>query len=202
MAYKLVDLFSGAGGMTLGFVDSRFGGGFESVWAIDNDPAAVTTFKANFGPHGICDDIENWVGASVEVPEADVVIGGPPCQGFSLLNKKRKNDMRRALWAPLYGHRGQVRCTCICPRKCRRVVEVGTNLDRFCEHACKLGFEVRYDHLLAADYGTPQTRKRAVIVGWKHKDCSPPTFPPLKTHAAPDGRTNLPRWRDRSRRDQ
>ena len=43
MTYRLIDLFSGAGGMTLGFTDARFGGGFESVWAVDHDAAAVAT---------------------------------------------------------------------------------------------------------------------------------------------------------------
>ena len=83
--------------MSLGFVDSRLDGAFESVFAIDNDEAAVATYNANFaiGEHrAICGNIEEWLQDS-EVPKADIVIGGPPCQGFSLLNKKRVGDERR-----------------------------------------------------------------------------------------------------------
>ncbi|MFN9908468.1 MAG: DNA cytosine methyltransferase, partial [bacterium] len=100
MTYRLIDLFSGAGGMTLGFTDARFGGGFESVWAVDHDAAAVATHNRNFGGHAVCADIEEWLSSDKPVPRADVVIGGPPCQGFSLLNKQRIGDVRRQLWQP------------------------------------------------------------------------------------------------------
>ncbi len=99
MTLRLIDLFSGAGGMSLGFVDERFGGGFKTVLAIDNDAAAVKTHELNFGGRAVCANIEEWL-ENENVPQADVVIGGPPCQGFSLLNKKRDGDARRALWEP------------------------------------------------------------------------------------------------------
>ena len=78
--YRLMDLFAGCGGMTRGFVDT---GRYEPVFAVEMDDAAAT-YAANFGTdHVVADKIEN-----VEMfPEADVVIGGPPCQGFSLLNR-------------------------------------------------------------------------------------------------------------------
>ncbi|MGZ8369523.1 MAG: DNA cytosine methyltransferase, partial [Caulobacteraceae bacterium] len=96
----MIDLFAGAGGMTLGFTDRRFGGGFESVWAVEHDRAAANTYARNFGDHVECADIEALLEGSGNVPLADVVIGGPPCQGFSLLNKRRSGDARRALWQP------------------------------------------------------------------------------------------------------
>ena len=85
--YKLIDLFCGAGGMSLGFVDERFNGEFESILAIDNDEAAVATYNENFGDDNHCyhENIELWLQNNT-VPKADVIIGGPPCQGFSLLN--------------------------------------------------------------------------------------------------------------------
>jgi len=100
MKYKIIDLFSGAGGLTLGFTDPRFCGGFECIFAIDNDPAAVKTHNANLGEHSLCTNIEEWLSNKPVIPEADIVIGGPPCQGFSLLNKNRHGDERRVLWEP------------------------------------------------------------------------------------------------------
>lgn len=114
MKYRLLDLFCGAGGMSLGFTDERFGGGFESVWAIDNEASAIETYKRNFGNHAVCDDIEKWVDGRVTIPRADVVIGGPPCQGFSLLNKKRIGDTRRELWHPYMGLGGKIRRRSFC----------------------------------------------------------------------------------------
>ena len=98
--YRLIDLFAGAGGMTLGFVDPRFTGGFRCVLSVDNDPAAMATHKQAFDAPGITGNIEDWLLTNPNIPAADVVIGGPPCQGFSLLNKKRVGDQRRALGEP------------------------------------------------------------------------------------------------------
>ena len=105
--YKLLDLFSGCGGMSLGFCDPRFCGGFKSIFAIDNNKYAVSSYNLNFGNHAICEDIETWI-SSKDIPQADIVIGGPPCQGFSLLNKSRKGDARRALWQPYIEDRKSV----------------------------------------------------------------------------------------------
>ena len=87
--FKLIDAFAGAGGMTLGFSD-RFGHAFESIWANDFNEYCVKSYTTNFGVHCISGDIVDLLGdPSIVIPQADVVIGGPPCQGFSLLNKNR-----------------------------------------------------------------------------------------------------------------
>jgi DNA (cytosine-5)-methyltransferase 1 len=84
--YKLIDLFSGAGGMSLGFSEV-FGQPFQSVWANDFNQYCVDTYNENFRPHSVAGDIvEKLEQRKIEIPSADVVIGGPPCQGFSLLN--------------------------------------------------------------------------------------------------------------------
>lgn len=96
--FSLIDVFAGAGGMTLGFSKS-FGHSFEPVWANDFNAHCVETYNANFGKHCLSGDIIDLLNdPTVEIPKADVVIGGPPCQGFSLLNKNRNGDPRKQLW--------------------------------------------------------------------------------------------------------
>jgi DNA (cytosine-5)-methyltransferase 1 len=194
MTFKLIDLFAGAGGMTLGFTDPQFGGGFESIWAVDMDEAATRTYAANFGSHAICADIDAWVRTGGAVPAADIVVGGPPCQGFSLLNKQRNGDVRRELWQPFMDvvERSGARAFVI-----ENVAELKSSLehDLIRERARQLGFGTVSEVLLAADYGAPQTRKRTVMIGWRLDELSAPCFPPLPTHAPANRGSNLPRWR-------
>jgi DNA (cytosine-5)-methyltransferase 1 len=187
MTLKLIDLFSGAGGMSLGFRNE----GIEPILALDNDAAAVETHKANFDGEAYCANIEEWLGTA-EVPFADVVIGGPPCQGFSLLNKKRNGDSRRALWEPYLeiANRSQARVFIM-----ENVAELfrSPELDDIRAKAAEYGFETKAAVLNAADYGAPQTRKRTIVVGWR--SIGEPDFPPRPTHADPGKKLNLPPWR-------
>ena len=194
MALKLIDLFSGAGGMTLGFVDPRYCGGFECVLAVDNDSASIATHKANFDGKALCVDIEQWLRSDPDIPKADVVIGGPPCQGFSLLNKQRSGDERRALWEPYL----EVVDRCVAKAFVMENVSELYRSDEFLDiraRAEKMNFTLSAAILNAADYGTPQTRKRTVIVGWRDDIGPPPQFPPSPSHASPALESNLPRWR-------
>ncbi|HYG28564.1 MAG TPA: DNA cytosine methyltransferase, partial [Caulobacteraceae bacterium] len=192
MTLRLIDLFSGAGGMSLGFCDKRFCGGFTTVLALDNDAAAVKTHELNFPGRAVKANIEQWL-LNNEVPQADVVIGGPPCQGFSLLNKKRDGDARRALWEPFIE---------IAERSGARVfvMENVAELYRSPERqlieakARQHGFQTQATILNSADYGAPQTRKRTIILGWRDAS-NLPSFPPLPSHADPKVKSNLPRWR-------
>lgn len=192
MSLRLIDLFSGAGGMSLGFCDEQFCGGFETVLAIDNDAAAVKTHGLNFPGRSIKANIEEWL-LENEVPKADVVIGGPPCQGFSLLNKKRDGDARRALWEPFIeiAERSGARVFVM-----ENVAELYRSPERqLIEAKAKQhGFQTVAAILNAADYGAPQTRKRTIILGWRSA-FNLPTFPPLASHADPKLESNLPRWR-------
>jgi site-specific DNA-cytosine methylase len=96
----LIDLFCGAGGLTLGFT-KRFGHNFVPVWANDFNDYAVATYNTNFGNHCIPGDIVDILeDPETVIPSAEVVIGGPPCQGFSLLNKGKTHDPRKQLWRP------------------------------------------------------------------------------------------------------
>lgn len=181
--YRLVDLFAGAGGLTLGFTKAM-GHAFVPVWANDSNACAARTYNTNFGSHCTTEDIVSLVENRIdEIPRADVVIGGPPCQGFSLLNKQREGDPRKQLWRPylkVVAH-------------CGAQVFVMENVPQLlgsAEHkeiaavAHALGFKMAFARLCAADYGVPQTRWRAFIVGCKHTNPAG-FFPPKKTHRRP-----------------
>lgn len=181
--WSLIDLFAGAGGMTLGFTGS-VGRQFEVVWANDFDKDACATYNLNFGPHCTHGDIVDIITDShTTIPTADVVIGGPPCQGFSLLNKNRATDPRKQLWRPFLQ---------VVERSCASifVIENVPQLLGSSEHqeihrcAEDLGFRVAWVKLCAADYGVPQLRWRAFIVGCRFTDPSA-YFPPRVTHYNP-----------------
>jgi DNA (cytosine-5)-methyltransferase 1 len=190
----MIDLFSGCGGMTLGFSDPRFCGGFESVFAVDNDPAAVGSYRLNFGNHAVCGDIEEWVSGKHEIPQADIVIGGPPCQGFSLLNKSRNGDARRALWQPYMDVVEKSGASAF-------VIENVQGLFNSPEHkavvrrAEKIDFLTTAALLNAADYGAPQTRIRTFIFGWKKRFSPSVPYPPQPTHSQRLDDSGLPLWK-------
>ncbi len=183
--FTLIDLFCGAGGLTLGFTP-HFGHVFKTVWANDFNRWAAETYRANFGDLCSTDDILEVVENRIEeIPRADVVIGGPPCQGFSLLNRNRRGDPRKQLWRPflkIVEHAGAEIF----------VMENVPQLLGSAEHAeilkaaQALGFKTAFAVLCAADYGVPQTRRRAFIVGCKFIHPAA-FFPPKKTHRRPAG---------------
>ncbi len=177
---RFVDLFSGAGGLSIGF-EWLSDGPFRAVWANDFRSYAANTYNRNFGNlcvHG--DIVDILADPQTEIPEADLVIGGPPCQGFSLLNKKRLDDPRKKLWIPFME---------VIDRSGAQffVMENVPQLLGSLEHseidewASARGFQTWSGLLVAADYGVPQTRKRAFIVGSRSTDPGI-FFPPTRTH--------------------
>ena len=86
---KVVSLFSGAGGLDLGFKMA----GHDIIWANDMYADAVETYKKNIGDHIICEDISKI--KAEDIPDCDIIIGGFPCQGFSVANTKRHEDDER-----------------------------------------------------------------------------------------------------------
>ncbi|WP_206202571.1 DNA cytosine methyltransferase [Thioalkalivibrio sp. XN279] len=194
MKYRVIDLFSGAGGLTCGFVDPGFCGEFTSVLAIDNDPDAVLTHKANFGPHALCVDIEKWLSETRSLPLADIVIGGPPCQGFSLLNKNREGDRRRGLWEPYMDVVERSAASLFLIENVEGLYK-SPELVAIRSRAKALGFDTAATILNAADYGAPQTRRRTIVLGWRTGlDEAPLLFPPPQTHFPPDD-SRQPKWR-------
>jgi DNA (cytosine-5)-methyltransferase 1 len=165
----MIDLFAGCGGLTAGFVET---GRYRPVAAVEHDFAAAASYAANFGEdHVHFGEIEDWVTAG-RVPSADVVVGGPPCQGFSNLGHRRINDPRNGLW------RYYVQ-TLLAVEPQAFLLE---NVDRFAVSSQLLDLrrETDDDGLLrnyrldvhvvrATDHGAAQLRRRTIVIG-THRD--------------------------------
>jgi DNA (cytosine-5)-methyltransferase 1 len=179
----LIDLFCGAGGMSRGFVDA----GYVPVFAVDIDPWAVATYVENFGPHAVCQSIER-----IEFfPSADVVIGGPPCQGFSLLGKKLSDDPRNRLWQHYLRALEQVQPSAFVMENVPQLL--GSEEYRlFREAAQDLGYRIEGRILNAADFGVPQTRKRAIVIGTSRAEPAFPTGNPRPPMTVADAIAGVP----------
>lgn len=180
MSYRLIDLFAGCGGMTRGFVDSRR---FEPIFAVEMDRDAAATYCVNFGDHvhpGKIEDVEHF-------PEAELVIGGPPCQGFSPLNRDGVGAERRALWREYLRALDEVRPAAFVMENVPELL-ASPEYKAFRAAATKRGFRVEGKVLNAADYGVPQRRRRAIVIGsrlgsppWPQASHSDPAVPTLAT---------------------
>lgn len=167
---RMVDLFAGCGGLTRGFLDinsdSEISSSFEVVAAVESDRAAAATYAANYGrDHLFPIKIEDWRGR--DIPRAEIVVGGPPCQGFSDLGKRNPDDSRNQLWREYARTLDRIRPDYF-------VIENVAAFYRspqwqLLQAAVDDGPLARYQlqpyTLNAADFGVPQARRRAVVIG-------------------------------------
>jgi len=182
-----IDLFAGCGGMSLGLMWA----GFQNLLAVEWDASSCETFKANISTRILqcaIQEVETF-------PICDLLVGGPPCQGFSNLGEKLPNDPRRQLW------RHFLRAV----RDARPAIFIMENVppllksaerEEIWREARKLGYEIDGRILNGADYGTPQLRKRAFVIGSR---IGVPLFPE-PTHRNPNEEPSfetgkLPVWR-------
>jgi DNA (cytosine-5)-methyltransferase 1 len=159
---QAISLFAGAGGMDLGFIQA----GFKVAWANDFDKDCCETYRLNIGSHIVCEDIDKT--NINHIPKADVIIGGPPCQGFSVAGKMDIHDPRNRL---LYNFVEVVRVKRPKYFVLENVKALGTlakwSLVRSTLLAAfqEIGYKVEYRVLNAADYGVPQLRERVFFIG-------------------------------------
>jgi DNA (cytosine-5)-methyltransferase 1 len=166
--------------MTLGF-SRMLQHSFEPVWANDCNEYAARTYNANFGGHCIVGDIVDLLqDPKIEIPDADVVIGGPPCQGFSLLNKDRESDPRKQLWRPFMEVVKRSGASIFVMENVPQLI-ASFEHGEIVEAAHALGFQLAWARLCAADYGVPQLRWRAFIIGCNFTDPAG-VFPPKRTN--------------------
>ena len=153
---RLIDLFSGCGGLTLGFSSS---GLFEPVFAVEWDADAGETYRLNFGDHVAVADIADVT----QFPTADIIVGGPPCQGFSTLNMRGVGLERCDLWREYVRVLAAVRPAMFVMENVPRLLS-SSEYKLFREHLDP-AYEVADGVLNAADFGVPQHRKRAIVFG-------------------------------------
>lgn len=179
---RVLDLFSGAGGLSAGFGSESTR--FRTLRAIEHDRAAAATYAENHDPETVfAGGIEDWL-KTEDTPEADVVIGGPPCQGFSALGKQEKLDERNQLWLRYAETIRKSKPKFFVLENVPQFL-TSVQLDRFkrqCQPSQPLGaYTFRARVLNAADYGAAQIRKRVILIG-HHRDLPFPDFP-TTTHA-------------------
>ncbi|MFB7797627.1 DNA cytosine methyltransferase [Isoptericola sp. NPDC056134] len=213
----VLDLFAGCGGLTEGFHQFRPDGGedrpvFRTVGAVEWDTAAAASYEMNFGARSprlstgveparvYCEDIVGWIPSGLGA--IDVVVGGPPCQGFSGLNRDKVKAERNQLWQEFIRVVEHVQPKVFVIENVDRFVrspEFADLQDRVRSGALKnyvlvdppgAGDEstpsrARGYLLNSADYGSPQARRRAIVIGVRtNAGVEPTRFRyPAPTHA-------------------
>jgi DNA (cytosine-5)-methyltransferase 1 len=159
----VVSLFSGCGGLDLGFINA----GFDIIWANDFFPEAVKTYKKNIGEHIILGDISQIKNS--EIPNNfDVLLGGFPCQGFSIANIKRSmKDERNFLYKEMLRIVKNKKPKFFLAENVKGLLSMhkGKVVEMIVNDFKKIGYDVDYKLVNSADYGIPQQRERVIIIG-------------------------------------
>lgn len=186
---KIISLFSGAGGLDLGLIQA----GNSVIWANDIDKDAVATYKLNIGSHIVCDDIKNVDISSL--PEADVVVGGFPCQGFSQANRLRTlEDNRNQLYRFFYDTIKIKQPKFFIAENVKGILSLGKGqaIRQIITDFEEAGYVTSVNLVNMADYGVPQTRQRVIIIGQRVDLGKTLKFKfPQPTHAK---KGELPQW--------
>jgi DNA (cytosine-5)-methyltransferase 1 len=167
----VVDLFSGCGGLSKGFIDA----GYDVILGVDNDEVSLKTFALN---HGNAKTLQLDLSKSESIKEIrktierespDVIIGGPPCQGFSLTGTRNFDDKRNRLYLAMIEAVKEFRPKMFLVENVPGLARLygGEVKDEIIRRFTELGYSVSMRILCAADYGVPQVRKRVVFVGTK-----------------------------------
>jgi DNA (cytosine-5)-methyltransferase 1 len=167
----VLDMFCGCGGLSYGFIKA----GYEVLLGIDNDETALVTYRnTHNGAKGkninLFDD--NFI---VEIEKEidnniDIIIGGPPCQGFSLTGPRDENDERNKLYLSVYKAVKHFNPKAFLIENVPGIATMynGKTKEHIIHLFSKLGYNVKFDILTAADFGVPQIRKRAFFIGVKN----------------------------------
>jgi DNA (cytosine-5)-methyltransferase 1 len=164
----VIDLFCGCGGLSYGFIEA----GFEVLLGIDHWKEAISTFEnTHKNAKGIIADLFNETPKDISkqtgIKDIDVIIGGPPCQGFSIAGKRIIDDERNQLYKSFVSFVKYHQPKVFLMENVPNIVSMGKGVvkDSIIEDFEKIGYTVVYKVLLASDYGVPQNRRRAFFVG-------------------------------------
>ena len=167
----ILDLFSGCGGLSKGFMDA----GYEVALGVDNEPQSLKTFKLNHGNSDILEldlfekDSMQKIKKALTGKKPDVIVGGPPCQGFSLTGTRNFDDKRNHLYLSMIDAVKEFKPKAFLVENVPGLTRLygGTVKDEIIKRFTELGYTVSMQILCAADYGVPQMRKRVVFIGLK-----------------------------------
>ena len=165
----VLDLFSGCGGMSLGFEQA----GFEIKLGIDNWNDALLTFKNNHKNSNILEnDLSLLEPSEIGIDSIDVIIGGPPCQGFSIAGKRIIEDDRNDLYKSFVRFVDYFKPKAFVMENVPNILsmEKGVVKSKIIKDFSSLGYNVNCQVLMSSDYGVPQNRKRAFFVGLKNNE--------------------------------
>ncbi|MBN1126341.1 MAG: DNA cytosine methyltransferase [Sedimentisphaerales bacterium] len=183
----VIDLFAGCGGMSYGLKKA----GFSNLLAVEWDASCCETFRQNISPRILqcaIQEVENF-------PCCDLLIGGPPCQGFSNLGERVPNDPRRQLWRHFLRAVKDANPLIFIMENVPPLLK-SAEYEEIVRVARQLGYEVASRILNAADYGVPQQRKRAFLIGSR---VGSPVFPDPTYRNPRESPTfenvNLPHWK-------
>lgn len=179
----VIDLFAGCGGLSKGFMDA----GFDVIVGVDNDAAALETFKLNHkGAVALNADLSKQktfddIKKIAKGRKIDVIIAGPPCQGFSLTGPRNFDDKRNKLYLAVFEMVKQFNPQAFIIENVPGMATLykGEIKDEILKRFRALGYNIEARILVAADYGVPQMRKRLIFMGIR-KDLGTPCFPTAK----------------------
>ena len=181
-----IDLFSGAGGITLGALNA----GFNVLLSADLDEACALTHRRNFAHIPFLQtDISGLSGneilarTGIRTGELDLLIGGPPCQGFSIMGQREVQDPRNRLFGDFLRIAAELKPKCIVIENVPGLATLGKGalLRKIGATFENAGYNAECAELLAAQYGVPQMRWRMFFVAWREDQCKAGGFP-LPTH--------------------
>ena len=165
---NIIDLFCGCGGLSLGFENA----GFNVLLGIDMWEDALVTYRHNHkNGNTLCADLASLpveeVDKAINHKKVDVIIGGPPCQGFSIAGKRIVDDDRNKLYKSFVRMVAYFKPKAFVLENVPNILSIGDGAVReaIIKDFSELGYKVTYKVLLAADYGVPQNRRRAIFVG-------------------------------------
>jgi DNA (cytosine-5)-methyltransferase 1 len=171
--HTFLDLFSGCGGLSLGFEMA----GYHSLLAIDSWQDALDTYMHNRkSARTLCGDLSQLDPQTVRsthgISDVDVIIGGPPCQGFSLAGKRIIDDERNKLYKTFVGFVAEFQPKAFVMENVPNILTMGEGLirERIINDFEELGYKVTVKVLVASDFGVPQNRRRAFFVGLKSQE--------------------------------
>lgn len=155
----IVDLFCGAGALTLGLMEA----GFKSLQAFDVWPPAVATFRKNIGHHVKEYDLAE----PPEIPKCEVIAGGPPCQGFSSAGRRNADDRRNSLVGAFAATVAEHRPKAFVFENVEGFLTAGRGryVRELLEPLLAAGYWIHLRKVNAANFGVPQHRKRVVAIG-------------------------------------